>query len=112
MEFVNLTGKDLIFCDKDNKIIKTIPASSKVARAVFKTNNECGEFDGVDIYNSNILDYIEGLPESSESTVYYIVNNELARYISNRRDVFVPNNNKVIKIGEITAYQGMRFVCC
>lgn len=111
MKFVNLTGKDLIFCDESKNIVKTITASNTIAKAVFKNNVRCGEFGDIDIYNSNILDYIDGLPKSSENSVYYIINNELARYISNRRDVFVPNNNKTLKIGEITAYQGIRFAC-
>lgn len=90
MNFINLTPHAIYILDNENKIIKTIEPSKKVAR--LKTSTITIDYmDDIPI-TQTFFGEIENLPYPQKDTVY-IVSSLIAQAATGRDDLYIPNES-------------------
>ena len=90
MTLVNLTPHAISFIAEDGSVVRTIDPSGTLARVSTHTVT-IGEVDGLPVTATEFGE-VEGLPEPQEGTAY-IVSSLVAQRVTDRVDVFIPNES-------------------
>lgn len=109
--FVNLTPHPITFVDYDDNPVLTVPASGTIARVAATTMGA-----GTLTVEGNVIPVhdvvygeVTGLPDYDESSdAAYIVSGMVAAAISNRPDVYVPDDFVRDPDGKIIGARGVR----
>ena len=89
MKIINLTPHDIVFVREGAADI-VVPASGKIARVAVKTVI-IGDINGIPVTTS-VFGGVEDLPEPTADTIY-IVSSIVASRVTNREDVYIPNES-------------------
>lgn len=104
MNIVNLTPHPVNFVAADGTPVRTVDASGKLARVVAKTVT-VGDVDGIPVTATDFGD-VEGLPDPTPGTIF-VVSSLVAQRVSDRDDVFVPNQAVRDASGRIIGCQSL-----
>lgn len=103
MKFVNLTPHEINIYEGD-KLIKTVPASGKVARRE-QREEVLGKVDGITI-TEQFFGMVRDLPNEKEG-VAYIVSRIVAEAFTFRDDLFIPGPMVRDENGRVIGCQGL-----
>lgn len=104
MKFVNLTPHEINIYEGD-KLVKTVPASGKVARRE-QREEVLGKIDGITITEQFFGDVYDLLPDQEEG-VAYIVSRIVAEAFMYRDDLYIPGPMVRDENGRVIGCQGL-----